>query len=110
MIITYKSMLGRYCRLYDRDGVLVSGVRQIDTRRREAEIITAEYGRGSPKTKVETQTIDVAGYSLGVRDRPERIYLVSKRPPYIGCPKCGHAGDFIRMALCCPVHGVFGGC
>ncbi len=27
-----------------------------------------------------------------------------------GCPKCGHPGEFIRMALCCPEHGVFGGC
>jgi len=26
------------------------------------------------------------------------------------CPKCGHRGEFIRMALCCPQHGVFGGC
>ncbi len=27
-----------------------------------------------------------------------------------GCPKCGHMGEFVRMALCCPTHGVFGGC
>lgn len=27
-----------------------------------------------------------------------------------GCPKCGHAGEFVRMALCCPTHGAFGGC
>ncbi len=27
-----------------------------------------------------------------------------------GCPKCGHLGDFVRMALCCPAHGIFGGC
>lgn len=26
-----------------------------------------------------------------------------------GCPKCGHRGTFIKMALCCPKHGVFGG-
>jgi hypothetical protein len=25
------------------------------------------------------------------------------------CPKCGHVGNFIRMALCCPTHGMFGG-
>lgn len=31
-----------------------------------------------------------------------------KRQP-TGCPKCGHAGTFIRMALCCPDHGAFGG-
>lgn len=27
-----------------------------------------------------------------------------------GCPKCGHKGAFVRMALCCPNHGAFGGC
>lgn len=27
-----------------------------------------------------------------------------------GCPKCGHPGDFVRMALCCPSHGFFAGC
>lgn len=27
-----------------------------------------------------------------------------------GCPKCGHLGDFIRMALTCPQHGFFAGC
>lgn len=27
-----------------------------------------------------------------------------------GCPKCGHLGNFVRMALCCPIHGMFGGC
>jgi hypothetical protein len=26
-----------------------------------------------------------------------------------GCPKCGCRGEFVRMALCCPTHGVFGG-
>lgn len=26
------------------------------------------------------------------------------------CPSCGHRGRFIRMALTCPTHGVFGGC
>jgi hypothetical protein len=26
------------------------------------------------------------------------------------CPKCGHRGNFIRMALVCPVHGVWAGC
>lgn len=26
-----------------------------------------------------------------------------------GCPKCGDRGKFIRMALCCPKHGAFGG-
>ena len=26
------------------------------------------------------------------------------------CPKCGHRGEFIAMALCCPTHGMFGGC
>ena len=26
-----------------------------------------------------------------------------------GCPKCGNPGEFIRMALCCPEHGFFGG-
>lgn len=26
------------------------------------------------------------------------------------CPKCGHAGTWVRMALKCPEHGVFGGC
>lgn len=26
-----------------------------------------------------------------------------------GCPQCGHRGDFVRMALCCPIHGCFGG-
>lgn len=25
------------------------------------------------------------------------------------CPRCGAAGEFIRMALCCPKHGAFGG-
>lgn len=25
------------------------------------------------------------------------------------CPKCGHPGEFIKTALCCPEHGVFGG-
>ena len=27
-----------------------------------------------------------------------------------GCPKCGHPGSFIAMALCCPEHGMFVGC
>lgn len=27
-----------------------------------------------------------------------------------GCPRCGHEGEFVRMALTCPTHGVFGGC
>jgi hypothetical protein len=26
------------------------------------------------------------------------------------CPTCGDRGTFIRMALTCPTHGVFGGC
>jgi hypothetical protein len=26
------------------------------------------------------------------------------------CPTCGDRGSFIRMALTCPTHGVFGGC
>ncbi len=26
-----------------------------------------------------------------------------------GCPKCHHPGSFVRTALCCPTHGVFGG-
>lgn len=26
------------------------------------------------------------------------------------CPKCGVHGQFIKMALCCPEHGPFGGC
>lgn len=26
------------------------------------------------------------------------------------CPTCGDRGSFIRMALTCPAHGVFGGC
>jgi ribosomal protein S27AE len=26
------------------------------------------------------------------------------------CPKCGHAGTWVRMALKCPEHGVFAGC
>ncbi len=25
------------------------------------------------------------------------------------CPKCGDVGRFVRMALCCPIHGMFGG-
>lgn len=25
------------------------------------------------------------------------------------CPQCGAPGEFIRMALCCPRHGAFGG-
>lgn len=37
-------------------------------------------------------------------DQPE-----PKRIPD-SCPKCGHVGRFIRMALCCPQHGAFGGC
>ncbi len=30
--------------------------------------------------------------------------------PKGGCPRCHHEGVFISMALCCPDHGVFGGC
>jgi hypothetical protein len=26
-----------------------------------------------------------------------------------GCPRCGHRGDFVRTALCCPQHGPFAG-
>lgn len=26
-----------------------------------------------------------------------------------GCPKCGHEGNFVVMALVCPTHGAFGG-
>jgi len=31
-------------------------------------------------------------------------------PKIEGCPICGHAGNFVRMSLMCPHHGVFGGC
>ncbi len=31
------------------------------------------------------------------------------KPKPDGCPKCGHAGNFVRMALTCPEHGMFGG-
>jgi len=37
------------------------------------------------------------GFRIEPRAKPE------------GCPKCGHRGDFVRMALCCPEHGPFGG-
>lgn len=26
------------------------------------------------------------------------------------CPKCQHAGTWVRMALVCPTHGMFAGC
>lgn len=26
------------------------------------------------------------------------------------CPKCGHRGRFVQMALVCPFHGVWAGC
>jgi hypothetical protein len=35
---------------------------------------------------------------------------IGKKLPPQGCPKCGHEGKFIRMALVCPAHGMFGGC
>ncbi len=35
---------------------------------------------------------------------------INLNKPKEGCPKCGHQGNFVRMALCCPHHGVFGGC
>ncbi len=35
--------------------------------------------------------------------------IVFTKPKKDGCPKCGHAGDFVRMALTCPQHGMFGG-
>ena len=28
---------------------------------------------------------------------------------HASCPRCGHRGRFIRMALVCPTHGAFGG-
>lgn len=31
-------------------------------------------------------------------------------PKIEGCPLCGHKGNFVRMSLMCPEHGVFGGC
>jgi hypothetical protein len=38
---------------------------------------------------------------------------LQKRVTYRGqknvCPKCGDYGVFIRMALCCPTHGAWGG-
>ncbi len=27
-----------------------------------------------------------------------------------GCPKCHQRGIFIKMALCCPIHGMYAGC
>lgn len=36
------------------------------------------------------------------------IKLKEIKPPP-GCPKCQHPGEFVRMALCCPTHGAFGG-
>jgi hypothetical protein len=37
-------------------------------------------------------------------------FEIKCEPKENGCPKCGHLGKFVRMALCCPTHGVFGGC
>ncbi len=38
-------------------------------------------------------------------------WTIAERDPIVpeGCPKCGCSGEFIRMALCCPTHGVFAG-
>lgn len=44
------------------------------------------------------------------------IESISFKPPepkkvlHDTCPKCGHRGNFILMALACPVHGVWAGC
>lgn len=57
-------------------------------------------------------------------ERSDRIWLVDelgRMTHYVeakvvvsstkeGCPKCGHLGRFIRMALICPQHGFFAGC
>jgi|SRR5688572_18282968 len=41
-------------------------------------------------------------------------YLIApqsaKKTLHENCPKCGHRGQFIRMALVCPTHGVWAGC
>lgn len=34
----------------------------------------------------------------------------TKKTLHENCPKCGHRGHFIRMALACPTHGVWAGC
>lgn len=36
-------------------------------------------------------------------------YAENLNPVANGCPTCGNRGTFIRMALCCPLHGFFGG-
>lgn len=48
----------------------------------------SEYCKEEPKQKDEKENVKI----------PE------------GCPKCGDRGKFIRMALCCPRHGMFAGC
>lgn len=38
------------------------------------------------------------------------IVLGHKKRLHDNCPRCGHPGQFIRMALVCPIHGVWAGC
>jgi hypothetical protein len=51
---------------------------------------------------------DGASATDPVTDRLIRDALPRHGLPH--CPKCARRGRFIRMALCCEVHGPFGGC
>ncbi len=45
---------------------------------------------------------------FGIDDNVTHWYPLATKKD--GCPKCGHEGNFVRLALTCPEHGAFGGC
>lgn len=54
---------------------------------------------------------DSSGYSIWLDelDYPAEEKLQDNKKKGT-CPKCQHAGTWVRMALVCPTHGMFAGC
>ena len=84
----------------------------------DEQMMMETYGFRTPpqyKTMRLIRDLDSVERMWMVNDMGRMTHYIQWNPPPPvyepgTCPTCGDRGSFIRMALTCPTHGVFGGC
>jgi hypothetical protein len=79
-------------------------------------VVTGYYAPHYPPPWAQNTQYLVIVWDNGDRaEIPEHYVDVMTETPtkarlHDNCPKCGHQGSWVRMALMCPTHGVWAGC